>query len=320
MFATSSSCAARPMMDKLRSMAVFVKAVESGSFANAADALALSAPMVGKHVRQLEQQLGVTLLNRSTRRQSLTDVGRHYYERCKIVLAEMEAADAIARESTQQAQGHLRISASINYGTHCLAPVLSGYRARHPRVTLGLELSDSVVDVIAEGYDAVFRVGALPDSGLLARPLSPYRMVACAAPAYLAQHGAPRTPADLAQHACLGFTHWSPREVWYFEGPKGREEVAIQGPLSANVGQALRVAALGGMGIILQPEVLVADDLLAGRLQAVLPGYAAPALPVHVVTAPGRLRTQKLQSFVDYVVDALGPRRPKCEDKGELHG
>lgn len=293
-------------MDKLSSMAVFTKAVEMGSFVAAADALKISAVMVGKHVRQLEQQLGITLLNRSTRRQSLTEVGQHYYARCKIVLAEVDAADAIARESRNLAQGHLRISASINYGTHCVVPVLAGYRARHPQVTLGLELSDSVVDLIADGYDAVFRVGMLPSSGLRARALRPYRMVACAAPAYLAAHGMPNTPADLAQHDCLGFTHWSPREVWYFDGPKGCEEVAIRGPLSTNVGQALRVAALEGMGIILQPEVLVADDLRAGHLQMVLPGYVAPALPVHLVTAPGRLRTQKLQSFVDYIVELQG--------------
>lgn len=293
-------------MDKLSSMAVFAKAVECGSFASAAEALGLSAPMVGKHVRQLEQQLGVTLLNRSTRRQSLTDVGRNYYERCQIVLAEVEAADAIARESRQLAQGHLRISASINYGTNCLAPVLPAYRERHPQVTLGLELSDSVVDVIAEGYDAVFRVGSLPDSGLRARALAPYRMVVCASPDYLSRHGAPRTPAELATHECLRFTHWSPREVWYFDGRNGREEVAIHGALSANVGQALRVAALSGMGIILQPEALVAEDLKAERLVPVLPGYVAPALPVHLLTAPGRLRTQKLQSFVDYVVQTLG--------------
>ena len=294
-------------MDKLSSMAVFVKAVESGSFAAAADALALSAPMVGKHVRQLEQQLGVTLLNRSTRRQSLTEVGRHYYERCKIVLAEVETADAIAYESRNLAHGHLRISASMNYGAHCLAPVLAGYRARYPQVTLGLELSDSVVDLIAEGYDAVFRVGMLADSGLHARALAPYRMVACAAPAYLAEHGMPQTPADLAQHECLGFTHWSPREVWYFDGPHGREEVSVHGSLSANVGQALLVAARAGMGVILQPQALVAEDLRAARLQVVLPDYTAPALPVHILTAQGRLRTQKLQSFVDYVVEFLGP-------------
>lgn len=293
-------------MDKLTSMAVFVKAVERGSFAAAAEALDLSAPMVGKHVRQLETTLGVTLLNRSTRRQSLTDVGRHYYERCKIVLAEVDMADAIAQESRVLAQGHLRISASLNYGTHCLAPILADYHARHPRVTLGLELSDSVVDVIAGGYDAVFRVGPLPDSGLIARPLAPYRMLVCAAPSYLAAHGTPATPQDLAQHQCLGFTHWSPREVWYFDGPDGREAVPIHGALSANVGQALRMAALGGMGIILQPAVLVADDVQAGRLVPVLPDYAPPTLPVHLVTAPGRLRTQKLQSFVDFVVSALG--------------
>ncbi|WP_313605745.1 LysR family transcriptional regulator [Comamonas jiangduensis] len=286
-------------------MSVFVKAVECGSFASAADELNLSAPMVGKHVRQLEQQLGITLLNRSTRRQSLTDVGRHYYERCKIVLAEVDAADAIARESKKLAQGHLRISASINYGTHCLAPVLSAYRERHPHVTLGLELSDSVVDLIAEGYDAVFRVGTLQNSGLRARALAPYRMVICASPGYLAQHGTPRTPAELMGHECLRFTHWSPREVWYFDGPQGREEVEIQGALSANVGQALKEAALHGMGIILQPEVLVAADVKAGRLIPILPGYIAPSLPVHLLTAPGRLRTQKLQSFVDYVVQTL---------------
>ena len=296
-------------MDKLSSMAVFVKAVEGGSFAKAADELNLSAPMVGKHVRQLEQQLGITLLNRSTRRQSLTDVGRHYYERCKIVLAEVDAADAIARESKNLAQGHLRISASINYGTHCLAPVLGGYRQRYPQVTLGLELSDSVVDLIAEGFDAVFRVGTLPDSCLRARELASYRMVICASPEYLAVHGAPRKPADLVHHECLRFTHWSPREVWYFDGPQGREEVEIQGALSANVGQALKEAALHGTGIILQPEALVAADLKAGRLMQILPSYVALALPVHLLTAPGRLRTQKLQSFVDYVVQTLGSEK-----------
>ena len=175
-----------------------------------------------------------------------------------------------------------------------------GYRARHPQVTLGLEFSDSVVDVIAEGYDVAFRAGTLPDSGLRARALAPYRMVACAAPAYLAAHGEPRTPAELAQHECLGFSHGSPREVCCSEGPQGREDVAIRGALSANVGQALRVAALAG-------------DLQAGRL----PGYAVPALPVHLVTAPGHLRPQKLQSFVDYVVEVLGaqaaPGQPASE-------
>lgn len=293
-------------MDKLASMAVFVKAVEKGSFAAAAAALDMSAPMVGKHVQQLEAQLGVSLLNRSTRRHSLTEVGAHYYERCKIVLAEVDMADAIALASQQEARGHLRISASINYGTYCLTPVLAEYCQRHPHVTLGLELSDSVVDLIAEGYDAVLRVGHLPDSSLLGHALQPYRMVACAAPSYLAAHGQPATPADLAQHQCLGFAHWSPRESWTFEGPQGTESVSIQGPLSANVGQALREAALAGMGIILQPHALLAADLQAGRLHTVLPGYTPPALPVHLLTAPGRQRTQKLQSFVDFVVEKLG--------------
>lgn len=294
-------------MDKLNSMAVFVKAVECSSFAGAAYALNLSAPMVGKHVQQLEQRLGIMLINRSTRRQSLTEVGRHYYERCKIVLAEVEAADAIARDSKNLAQGHLRISASINYGTHCLTPVLGAYRERHPQVTFGLELSDSVVDLIADGYDAVFRVGTLPDSGLIARELAPYRMVICAAPSYLEKRGMPRKPSELEGHECLRFTHWSPREVWYFDGPQGREEVEVYGALSANVGQALKEAALRGMGIILQPEVLVAAEIKAGLLMPILPSYEPPSLPVHLLTAAGRLRTQKLQSFVDYIVQTLGP-------------
>jgi DNA-binding transcriptional LysR family regulator len=288
-------------------MAAFVKAVEAGSFAAAADALGLSAPMVGKHVRMLEDRLGVRLINRTTRRQSLTDTGQCFYERCKAVLTEVEAAESCAAESRATPRGRLRVNAPVTFGAHCLAPVLPEYLLAYPEVSVDLSLNDRIVDLVEEGYDAVFRVGALSDSSLIARPLAPYRLVACASPSYLAEHGAPSSPADLGDHECLGFVHWAPRGSWEFKDANGTARTAsITGRLTANNGQALRAAALAGFGIILQPRALVADDLEAGRLVQLLPDYEPPSRSMHILFAPGERTGPKLRSFVDFVVKRFG--------------
>ena len=172
-------------MDRLTSMAVFVKAVDMGSFSAAADALEMSPQLVGKHVQGIEQRLGVRLLNRTTRRQSLTDFGRSFYERSKIVLAEVEIAESLAAETRATPTGKLRINAPVSFGMKTLAPKLPEYMRRHPKVAVELSLSNRAVDLVDEGYDVAFRVGELSDSGLIARPLAPYRFVLCAAPSYL---------------------------------------------------------------------------------------------------------------------------------------
>jgi DNA-binding transcriptional LysR family regulator len=296
------------MLDRLTSMAVFVKAVEAGSVAAASPALGLSSPMIGKHVRSLEQRLGIRLLNRTTRRQSLTEVGRAFYERCKLVLAEAEAAEALTQDLQAVPRGRLRVNAPVSFGTYSLMPALTRYMRRYPEVSVDLTLSDRVVDLIDEGYEAVIRLSVLTDSTLIARSLAPYRLVACASPAYLAERGVPVSPADLTSHECLGFAYWArpPMDEWIFTGIDGVRKVKVRSRFHVNNGPALRVAALDGFGIILQAEDMLREDLASGRLVTVLPDYAPPSRPMHILFAPDRRPTPKLRSFIDFVVTNFG--------------
>jgi len=296
-------------MDRLTSMAVFVKAAETGSFASAGVALGLSSQLVGKHVRFLEAHYGMRLINRTTRRQSLTDAGRAFYERSRAVLAESEAVDALAANLQAQPRGTLRVNAPISFGVHCLVPMLAHYLRAYPEVRVDLTLSDRIADVVDEGYDAVIRIAPLADSGFIARPLVPYRLVVCASPAYLAAHGTPVHPADLEQHECLGFAYWAQPAApdWEFCDAQGQQyAVRVNSRFSINNGAGLRMAALEGLGIILQPLELVQDDLAAGRLVQLLPGYEPPSRPIHLLYSPDRRPTPKLRSFIDAVVAAFG--------------
>lgn len=295
-------------MDRLTSMQVFVRVAELGSFVAAADSLGLSPAMIAKHIRALEERLQVTLIRRTTRRQSLTDVGTGFLDRARNILAEVEAAENLAAESQQAPRGLLRVNAPVTFGSTSLAQVLPDYLRAHPEVTVELSITDRMVDLVDEGFDAVIRIGALSDSTLRARAIRPYQMVLCAAPAYLARRLAPQVPADLAAHDCLGYAYWLPRGEWVFEGPDGATEtVTVQGPLTANMGHALRMAALGGLGIILQPRILLQDDLDQGLLLPLLPDWRHAARPMHVLTAPDRRRTRKLGSFVDFLARRFPP-------------
>lgn len=293
-------------MDRLTSMAVFVKAVELGSFSAAADALHMSPQLVGKHVQMLEHHLGVRLLNRTTRRHSITDIGKSFYERAINILADVEAAETLAAETRVAPRGHLRINAPVTFGIHTLMSRLPDYLAAFPEVSVDVSLTNRVVDLIDEGYDAVFRVGELRDSGLMARTLAPYRLVVCAAPAYLAAHPPLRTPMDLQRHECLGFSHTSLRTHWVFDGPEGRVSVPVAGRLMIDSGEALLRAAVAGQGIMLQPVELAAGEIDAGRLVPVLPLYAVPSRPLHILYAPDRRLPPKLRSFLDFAVSAFG--------------
>ncbi len=289
-------------------MAVFVKAAETGSFASAGVALGLSSQMVGKHVRFLEAHYGMRLINRTTRRQSLTEAGRAFYERSRAVLAEADAVDALAANLQAEPRGTLRVNAPISFGVHCLVPMLASYLRAYPEVQVDLTLSDRIVDVVDEGYDAVIRIAPLADSGLIARELSPYRLVVCASPAYLAGHGTPEHPADLENHQCLSFAYWAQPTAldWEFSNAQGQTIVRVKSRLSINNGAGLRMAALEGLGIILQPLELVQDDLASGRLVQLLSDYEAPSRPIHLLYSPDRRPTPKLRSFVDHVVAAFG--------------
>ncbi|WP_049623814.1 LysR family transcriptional regulator [Frateuria defendens] len=293
-------------MDKLAGMAMFVRVVERGSFSAAAEAAGVSATMAGKHVRGLEERLGARLLHRTTRRQQLTEVGRLYYERCKQVLADIELAEASAHELQAMPRGLLRLTAPLSFGSRRLVPALTEYLARHPQVSIDLRLDNRVYDLVDEGFELAIRIGPLDDPALVARPLRPYRMLLAASPAYLARHATPRRPEDLAGHACLGLSNWRRRDRWRLLGPDGEREVAVHGRLSVDNGDALRVAALADAGIVLQPEVLLADDLAAGRLVQVLPEWAPPATPMHLLYAPDRRPTAKLRSVIDFLLERFG--------------
>ena len=293
-------------MDRLLSMGVFAKAVESGSFSAAGDALRMSSQLVGKHVQTLEQHLGVRLINRTTRRHHLTEAGFAFYERVKIILAEVEAAEGSAAMSGGTPRGRLRINAPVSFGIHALARHLPDYLAAYPEVSVDMSLSNRYVDLIDEGFDVVFRVGELSDSGLIARALAPYRLRLCAAPSYLANHPPISHPRDLGQHECLGFSYTELRTRWTFVGPEGEITVAVSGTLMVDSGEALLMAARAGMGILLQPCELVREDLAAGRLVQVLPEYPIPTRPFHLLYAPDRRMTPKLRSFIDFAVAAFG--------------
>jgi DNA-binding transcriptional LysR family regulator len=293
-------------MDRFAAMRVFIRAVELGSFSAAAQALRSSPQLVGKQVGQLEAHLGVQLLHRTTRRQSLTDFGRVFYDRAKIILADVEAAESLAAEALATPTGRLRVNAPVSFGMHALAPRLPEFLRDHPQVTVDLTLNNRAIDLVDEGYDATFRVGALADSRLVGRALAPYRLVLCAAPAYLA--GAPPllAPHDLQQHECLGFAHTELRTHWTFDGPGGRTVVPVTSRLMVDHGEPLLHAALAGLGVLLQPVELLQPALEDGRLVEVLPDYTAPARPLHSLYAPDRRMTPKLRSFIDFAVLAFG--------------
>jgi DNA-binding transcriptional LysR family regulator len=293
-------------MDRLLSMTVFARAVELGSFSAAAEVFHMSPQLVGKHVRLLEQQLGVQLLNRTTRRQHLTEIGASYYERVKVILAEVAAADGLAADSRVRPSGLLRVNAPATFGIHTLTPRVVDYMAEYPEVQVELALANRYVDAIEEGADVVFRVGELQDSSRIARRLAPYRLILCAAPAYLAAHPKIAEPLDLSRHACLGFPYTELRTHWSLDGPDGRVTVPVASRLTIDSGEALLAAARAGAGVMLQPAELVDADIAAGLLVRVLPKYTPPARPLHLLYAPDRQMTPKLRSFVDFCVAAFG--------------
>jgi DNA-binding transcriptional LysR family regulator len=289
-------------MDLLDSMEVYVLAVEKGSLSAAATACGISATMAGKHLRTLEKRLGMRLINRTTRRQHLTAFGEDYYVRCKEILRLVVETDAQAQNLQLAPAGKLRITAPVTFGTEALMPALSEYLDRYPQVSIDVALCDRVVDLVEEGFEAAIRIGQLPDSALIAKSLAPYRLMICASPEYLARRGTPGKPEDLSEHECLSF---SPAALahWRLTDQDGAYRVPVSGRLQVNHGQALRVAALHGLGIVLQPAILLEADVRAGRLVRLFPTHELPSRPMSVVYLPDRYRSLKLRSFVDFLVE-----------------
>ncbi|MCR1804961.1 LysR family transcriptional regulator [Stenotrophomonas geniculata] len=290
-------------MDLIAPLRTFAKAAEVGSFAAAAEALDLSPQLVGKHIQALEQHLGVRLLNRTTRKQSLTDFGQAYLARARVILEEVEGAEQLAEVARGRPMGRLRISAPVTFGVHALGPAVVAYMQQYPDVQVDLNLSNSLVDIVEDGYDLVFRTGDLADSGLVARRLGPYPLVLCASPGYLASRPAITHPNDLSRHECLGFAHSIIRTRWSFRDADGSVlTVPVSSRFMVNQAEPLLTAAVGGLGLILQPYEMLAAALARGELVEVLPDHVPVSTWINLVYPRDRQLTPKLRSFLDFCV------------------
>lgn len=288
----------------LNEMAVFARVVEARSFSAAARALRLSKSAVSKQVSRLEQALGVRLLHRSTRTLSLTDEGSAVFEHCARLVAAAEAAEMTAGNLTTAPRGTLRISASVTFGTRHVAPAIPAFLARYPETRVELVLLDRFVDLADEGFDLVIRLTGRPPAGLVARRLLAIDFLVCASPAYLARRGTPRRPAELAAHNCLLYGHEGFGNVWRFRRSGPQIQVKVGGNYQVNSNEAVRAALLADMGLGLLPRLTVSDDLAAGTLQVVLPGWqpVAPFAAAYAIYAPSRLPLPKLRAFLDHLV------------------
>ncbi|HED3855958.1 LysR substrate-binding domain-containing protein [Enterobacter soli] len=299
-------------MDKLRGMETFIAVVESGSFTLAASRLEMSAVMVGKYIALLESQLGTRLLERNTRRQSLTDAGRVYFDEAKRVLEQVSAAERAVERLRATPAGTLRVSAPTSFGGCVVAPLTATFLQRFPEVRVELDLTNRMVDLVDEGVDLAIRIGDIHHDDLVAKYFCPYRMVICAAPEYLARHGTPQTPADLVDHLCLSHTVWTARNEWRLPGVEGEVRWKRDAILRCNDGYGLRMAARAGAGLLLQPEVLVAEELASGRLVRVLEDYTPEPRPVHLLWRQDLRPLPKLTQFIAHIMQALPvlDRRP----------
>ncbi|WP_180900292.1 LysR family transcriptional regulator [Martelella soudanensis] len=292
-------------MDLVRCMQAFVTTVQAGSMSAASVALGQSPAMVGQHIAALEERLGTRLLNRTTRRQSLTDFGSSYFEQCRDILDRIALAEEAAELQRTRIQGRLRITAPTTFGAEALMPALSGYRTAAPDVELDIILTDRNVDLVEEGFDVAFRIGTMSDNSMIARPLTPYRMVICAAPGYLADKGTPSHPSELDGHEAIAFTP-SARSPWRFT--RGEEDVRVTPTrmITVNSGQAVRVAACAGLGIIMQPEILLKRDIEAGFLARLFPDWGLGERPMWLLYYRDRRMTPRLRSFISFAVATFG--------------
>ncbi len=297
-------------MNRLAALEAFVRVAETRSFTEAAERLRTSKSGLSRQVSALEAELGARLLHRTTRSLTLTEAGRSYYERAVRILADLEEANAAVSQHQASPRGHLRISAPMSFGFLHLAPALPDFLDRYPEVSVDLAMNDRFVDLVEEGFDLAVRISALADSSLISRRLAPIRRVLCASPDYLARRGLPKTPDDLKGHDGLRNTNISPSSAeWRFVAPDGREwSIEMEGRVAANNGDALRAAALRGLGIANLPSFIVGGDLQAGTLVSLLDGFLPGDLTLHAVYPAARHLSPKVRAFVDFLADRFGPR------------
>jgi DNA-binding transcriptional LysR family regulator len=289
-------------IDQLAALRALRRVVELGSFTAAAEALDLSHTAVSRQIKQLEAHLGAQLLNRTTRRFALTDAGKQYYEASRQILDALDDADRAVGRHQARPSGSLRINAPMAFGTLELAGWLPAFIAQYPELKVDLVCNDRIVDLIEDGFDVALRLTrGLPDSTLVAKKLADSPLLLAASPAYLKQHGAPRTPAELRDHNCLAYTQAQHPHEWSFSAPDGGQEtVSVQGNLQANTSVALRAAALAGLGIISAAAFIVHEDVQRGALTALLPDYPQRPRELYALYPQSRHLSPKVRAFVDF--------------------
>ncbi len=289
-------------MDRFQAITAFARVVESGSFVRAAERMGMSVSAISRQVADLEGHLAARLLNRTTRRLSLTESGRAYYERCVQLLADLEEADDAVSSASVAPRGTLRLTAPTSFGSGYLASAIADFREQHPQLRFDVELSDRAVDLVDEGFDLAVRIGEIGSQLLIGRKIGQSQLVCCASPSYVERNPALDAPADLASHRCLTYAYSSIGSQWRFTGAAGiAQEVRVSGPVQANNGGMLAALAVAGVGIILEPDFIVAADVRAGRLVRLLPGYSAPSMAIHVAYPSRRHLSAKVRAFVDFL-------------------
>ena len=298
-------------MSRYEEMEAFARVAEAESVSGAAEKLGVAKSAVSRRLSDLEQRLGVQLVQRTTRRLSLTETGRGFYQYCNRILADVAEAEAYASEEQATLKGRLRIAAPLTFGIRHLSPHLADFAAAHPDLTLDVDFNDRRVDLIEEGVDAAVRIGVLADSSLIARRICAIRMIASAAPDFWAQAGVPARAEDLAGMALLQYSNAGMGGRMAYTAPDGAKGAVQMTPrLSSNNGDFLADAALRGMGVLITPEFIVHGHLRDGRLQAVLADHDWGDVALHVVYPPTRHLSRRVRAFVDFVVATFGARQP----------
>ncbi len=304
-------------MERLPEMMTFAKVVETKSFSAAALELNTSKSLVSKQISNLERALGVRLLNRTTRRMSVTEIGAAYYEHCARIAQEIDAAAETVTQLQAEPRGVLRITSPVIFASLHLAPAMQTFLKRHEKVEIELNASDRIVDIVDEGYDLAIRITDRPSPTMIARKIAPVRWMTCASPEYLARRGTPRTPQDLVGHDCLVY-HGIPAPHSGWRYIIGNKEISIDVSASSrcrvNNSEALIQLALGGMGIILFPTYILGPHLKSGRLKAILPDIVAnPGMALYATYLPNRYMQPKVRAFIDHLMEHFGPQ-PHWDD------
>lgn len=290
-------------MDQLGAMRAFARVVQTGSFSAVAREANTSQATISKRVAALEAQLGVRLMMRSSRDRSLTEAGAEFYEKCVVILAELEEAESNARSQLASPRGVLRISTAFPLGRLLIAPLVADFLSRYPEIELDLELTDRHVDLTAEGFDIAIRAQQLKDTSLVARELFKNPMFLIASPSYLKQHGVPSTPEELVDHNCIVYPQFSTRNLWHFVHEGDDISVHVNGNFQCDNGDAILAAATDGVGFAVLPYWMIHSHLDAGQLQLVMPKFQPPTLPVNAIYPQRRYLPIKVMCFVDFLIE-----------------